>query len=167
MYPIFVKRPHTSFRASPRFRERRSRIFNGNVHHHCEQTFHFFSLGHLTHFCVIGSHTFIANSPRRFTTFQVYQQARTTDCYYTHRFGQYPFCLEHHCTATYAVEFEDVLHAKKGGMSDNGIPVIITIPKPMLWFNSGRPAPKYAPTLSTVRKEHRLTSITPTQGLHI
>lgn len=36
----------------------------------------------------------------------------------------------------YAVHFEKILHAKKGGMKDNEIPVIITVPNPISRLSS-------------------------------
>lgn len=38
----------------------------------------------------------------------------TPNCYQTIPFGSSILCLQHHCTAKHAVEFEDVLHAKRG-----------------------------------------------------
>lgn len=54
----------------------------------------------------------------------------------------YLLCLQHHCTAKYAVEFERELYTSGKDMWDTEIPVIIPITSPISRLNSGQANPE-------------------------
>lgn len=96
--------------------------------------YHRFSRNRLTHF-------YWKCTPS-LSTVQDYQQDLTPDCYHTLYSGPYLQFLLHHCPAKYVVEFEDLLHAEKESMKDNGVFVIITISNTISRFTSGQASPK-------------------------